>query len=468
MNRLFYKNKIIFKFKLILSYATILFACLFSMKKIYAGVLSCEVEIIGNKKNINNAKIKLFFRTTDTVIRNLFYSKTKADRKTPRSYKIIENKKNTKQTNSIKLSKKGSLTFNFSKQELKNFDSDDFKARIICAVILKYAKMPVNRANLKQIPPWLIYGCLAKIKTRLDKSSIPGITFAPAVHAFVVNAPQGKTNFIRQITSKHFPKSGPAFKLFLEFSNILIDSIKKLPKWRDGLMDLIELSMKNHYSPTFFEQIFSKKVHTFLINTSADVNQNTPYKPQEFENWFFENALRMSVNIFNPANAMASEKMFRKVEIVNYTAEFENNAGDTVHEERCCKIMDLPDKKSEIFNFDALVKHKEFEFTLLAYSVPTSFQPSIFDIKKALIKLRAGISDAQFKNSYTKAKNNFFSKVSKQYEIETYMEKMKKRFVPEIWRYRYELIELEKYKTKRAAIWPDLNEYISNWGKKQF
>jgi hypothetical protein len=301
----------------------------------------------------------------------------------------------------------------------------------------------------------------------LDKSSIPGIFFAPYVHAYVVNSPENPT-FLKQVSSKNYPESGPALKLYMEFTNILIESIKKLSKWREGIADMLELSVKNGYSPAFFEQIFSKKVHTYLINTSNSINKNSPYSNKEFENWFLNDAIRMSVNIFNPANAAASEKMFNKIEIVNYTAEFENNDGDTVHEERCCKIIDLPDKKSEIMNFDSLVRSKEFEFTLLAYSVPVTFQPAIFDIKKALIKLRAGLTSSEFKNMYGEAKNKFFEQINRQYEVENYIKKMEKRFVPEVWRYQQELIELEKYKKKRTELWHPLNEYISNWNRKNF
>jgi hypothetical protein len=284
------------------------------------------------------------------------------------------------------------------------------------------------------------------------------------VHAYVVNPPENPA-FLKQISSKEYPDSGPALKLYMEFANILIDSIKKLPKWREGLTDMIDLSVKDGYSPAFFEQIFSKKVHTYLINTSTSVNENTPYTDSEFEKWFLDNAVQMSVNIFNPANAAASEKMFRKIEIVNYTAEFENSSGETVHEDRCCKIKDLADKKSEIMNFESIVRNKEFEFTLLAYSVPASFQPAIFEIKKTLIRLRAGLEPELFSKMYNDAKNKFFEEVNKQYEIENYMKKMEKRFVPEVWRYQQELTELDNYKKKRTELWKPLYDYISNWKK---
>jgi hypothetical protein len=423
-----------------------------------------EITINSKLKLKNKESIKVFIRTADSVIRTTLVSKSIGNQNFPRTY-IVNIVSPSKADNiEFKLHKDGVLSIKIPKPngEIKN---SKYALQIIGAIILKYSTNPVQIEHISNLPPWLIHGLLGKVKNRLDKSSIPGMFFVPAVHAFISSG-ENKT-LLKIVESNIIPNSGPGHQLFVELSRILLESIKKLPKWRDGIYNLIYLSSKSGYMPTYFEQIFAKKVNTYLNNTRvANAIQSKDDSDYQLEKWFSDCAIQMSVNVFNPANAALTEKLFRKIEIVNYPAKVEDDNGNIVQEERYCKLIDIPNKKAEIINYDAIIKNKEYELALLSYSVPYSFQPSIFKIKKALIQLRINNDGESFKKEYEKEKNNFYNNLSKQYELETYLKESELKYVPTVWKYRYEIQEIKNYKNKKNNRWQALTKYLDTWESK--
>ena len=443
--------------------STIIIFCIIVLSNTLYAKNPCEVTVNSEIKIKNAETIKVFIRTADSVTRTLLVSKKLHNQKISRIYNItILTASNTKIK--FKFLKKGILSIELP-NIAKELQNSQYAPQIIGAMILKYSAQKITNENISKLPPWLIYSILGKVKNRLDKSSIPGIFFVPAVHAFVSSGED--EGLLKIVESKTYPTSGPSHQLFLELSQVLLKSIRKLPKWREGLHDLVDLSINANYAPAYFEQIFRKKVNTYIANTT--VLKTTHQKDENdnaLEKWFYNNAVQLSVNVFNPANAAFSEKLFRKIEIVKYPATFEDSEGNLIEEERYCKISDLPDKQAEILNFDSVVKGKEYEFAILGYSVPYNFQPSIFKIKKALINLRINTKSDIFKTEYEKEKNIFFNKISKQYELEAYLKKSERKYVPEIWQYRYELQQIKIYKTKIRKRWKALTKYLNLWESK--
>jgi hypothetical protein len=83
-----------------------------------------------------------------------------------------------------------------------------------------------------------------------------------------------------------------------------------------------------------------------------------------------------------------------------------------------------------------------------------------------LIQLRINNDGESFKKEYEKEKNNFYNNLSKQYELETYLKESELKYVPTVWKYRYELQEIKNYKNKKNNRWQALTKYLDTWESK--
>lgn len=421
----------------------------------------CEVKIFSRNSTVDLSEIKTFFRTVDVVISRIIPSPNKK-KVIPQIYTIVlVHDKDFKKVNIINGKLKG-IRFYLPENTKVWAENDKILSSIVAAVLLKKCGYsPDNNQN--NLPPWLVYGILSKVKRRMDKANIPGIMTFPGIHMLLTSGVP--PNLLKISTSPVRAGDGPAYDVFLEASEIMLESTGRLPKNREAIKDLIDLSMQGIPPENSFIQIFSKKVHNMLQNTTeiSQLDRDRQIN-EELQDWLIDNATLLAVNAFNPGNADFAERQFRKIGIVRYISVVDDNNGKA-KEERYCKVENLKEKKKDIKNFPALVRFKELEFARLEFAVPASMQPSLYRIKRALHKLRAD-SSYDFKKEFLDAKQQFYNEIEKYNEIDAYLKQMEFRFVPESWRYRTELKEIEKSKNKERRRWPTLTKYLDSVEKE--
>lgn len=415
----------------------------------------CEIKIFTRNSRVNLDEIKAFFKTVDIVIMRMLPHEKKNRLKKPGLYTVVLMKeKDFKKAEIIDEKKKG-IRFYLPENIFDWAKNDQITAKLVTAILLKKCGYDADKKH-KNIPRWLKFGILAKVKRRLDKGNIPGIITYPGVHMLLTTEPA--PDLLKIASSPVKPVDGPAYDIFLETSEILLSSVRRLPKSREGIKDIVELSIKGLPPKASFSKVFGKKVHQLLQNTTEISKLNRDQDTEdELKEWLNDSAVLMSVNPFKPGNANFAEKQFRKIEIVRYTSAIPSP--QNTKEERYCMVEHLKEKKDEIKNFPSVVKDKEIEFARLEFAVPSSIQSSLNTIKKALLKLRTD-SSFKFKSAYLEAKKDFYDEVEQYNEIEYYLKQMEPRFVPESWRYRTELQELDKWHQKTKLHWPALTEYL--------
>jgi hypothetical protein len=427
-----------------------------SMCNISMAVGNCELKIFTRNSKVDLKDIKAFFRNSDLVVSRALPEKKGKKHTLPVYTIVLMNAKDFKKIEIVDEKAKG-IRYYLPKETGKWLKKDRIKAKIITSMILKKAHLDLNK-NAKKLPPWLVYGILSKVKRRLDKATMPGIITFPGMHMLLTTSPPPD---LLEIASRPVHSGdGPIYKFFLEASEIIVDSIKRLPQSKESILDLIKLAIKGYPPKDAFIQIFAKKIYIFKKNTT-ETNDSTQLKSSEvLKRWLLENAISMAVNTFKPGNAHFAEKQFRKVEIVKYTTILDNEKKDK-REERFCQVSELPAKKKEIENFNLVLRNKELDFTRLAFSIPILLQPGILKIKESLEMLRSG-SMKNFKKHYNQAKKEFYTGIDKMNKLEAYLVKIELESLPESWKYQHELQELRKWDKKQKKRWPKLTKYIDS------
>jgi len=436
-------------------YLTICFVfVLFLICEISMAVGSCELKIFTRNSKINLNDVKAFFKNADLITSRMLPAK-KANKKILPVYTIVlMNDKDFKRNQIIDKKGKG-IRYYLPEDTNKWVKNDRIKAKIIASMILKKANLNL-KANYKKLPPWLVYGILSKVKRRLNKATIPGITTFPAIHMLVTTSSPPD---LLEIVSKPLRSGdGPIYQIFLEASEIIVDSIRRLPKSRESIIDVINLSVKGYPTKEAFIQAFAKKIYILRNNTTESIEIKKRNSSEVMHQWLLENALLMAVNTFKPGNAYFAEKQFRKVEIVKYIATPDNEEAEN-KEERYCQVNELQAKKKEMDNFNAILREKELAFARLAFSIPALLQPGILKIKRSLEMLRAG-NIRNFKEEHDQAKKEFYTGLDKMNKLEVYLSKLELESLPESWKYRYELKELAKWDKKKRKRWPALTRYF--------
>jgi len=416
---------------------------------------SCEVKIYTRNSKVNLREIKTFFRTADLLISRILPAEKKKRGNPSLSHYavVLLDEKHFNKFEVLDTSNK-ELRFYLPEKTSDWIGKDRITSRIILSILLKRSGAVVARRA--KLPPWLVYGVLAKVQRRLSKANIPGMVTFPGVHMLLTAS--STPDLFEIAFSSLKPEDGAAYKIFLETSEILLAAVLRLPQSRNAIKDIVDLSVDGIPARKTFDMILGKKVYSFLDNTTdisklGIVRQNH----DELKTWLNDYAILKSVNPFKPGNARFAEKQFSKIKIVKYLSKSEK--GSKAEEIRYCKVADLFIKRKEIKNFTFVVKNKEIEFSRLEFAVPIQMQTSIYNMKKYLRKLRTD-SSFKFKKAYVLAEQNFYDEVEKYYELETYLGKMELRFVPEAWRYRTEFQEISKSETYKRKRWPALTKYL--------
>ena len=419
---------------------------------------NCAIKIYTRNSKVDLKKIKSFFHTANLVVSRVLPSQK--NRMQP-YYTIVLMKEEDFKKVEILSKKRGEIRFYLPEKTSNWMNNDQITAQIIAAMLLNKAGLPPDQ-NYEKLPSWLVYGLLSKVQHRLDKTKIPGILTFPGVHMLLTTEPP--PDLLKIASSPVKPDDGPAYKIFLETSVIFLNSIRKLPKNKEAILDLINLSIEGISSAQSFMQIFAKKVNIVRKNTTEMPAENSCKNYNGLKEWLNENAILMSVNTFKPGNASFVEKQFRKIEIVRYFAVPDPEKPNE-KEERYCNVEALFAKKKEIENFNTIIEMKELDFSRLIFAAPLPFHSSLTKMKIALLTLRTNSYD-DFKQKYMKAKQEFYDEIERFNKIELYVKKTELKYAPESWRYKTELEELAKWHKKHKTEWPALTKYLNQWEKE--
>lgn len=421
------------------------------------GTGNCELKIFTRNSKADLNDIKSFFRNADLVVsRTLPAEPVKNDlpEKLPIYNIVLMNEKDFKKIEIMDEGKNG-IRYYLPEDISKWADNDRIKAKIIASMILKKAHLNLE-TNINQLPPWLVYGILSKVNRRLDKANIPGIITFPALHMLLITSPP--PDLLEIAAKPAYQDDGPIYQVFLESSEVIVDTLRRLPKSRESIIDVINLSLKGFPPKNAFIEAFAKKVYVFKNNTSDSLDTKNLQSSEVLNQWLIENAILLAVNSFNPGNASFAEKQFRKIEMVKYIA-VPNREEKDKKEERLCRVDEILEKKKEMENFNAVIRVKEVDFARLAFSLPEPLQPGILKIKEALEMLRGGVTE-NFAKRCRDAKQEFYSGLEKMNQLETYLSKLELEALPPSWKYSWELDETRKWNNKVQNRWPALTKYL--------
>ncbi len=364
-------------------------------------------------------------------------------------------------------------------------DDDKALSRLIEGILLK--KLDLDPAmHSRMLPPWLVIGILGKLRARLCVSSIPGIRTYPAMKMLVTDDPA--TDLLKIAFSvPMYPDSNPMASVSIQTSDALLSAVMRLPGHREALRGLADLSVQGVDHDKAFVKIFAGMVRNFLISTAEmTLLQEKLDDYGMLREWFYDNAVMLSVNSFSPARAGFAERQFRKIEVVAYAlespeerkdsnepAKVKANAervadpahGDSEQEIRYCSLNELQQKKNEIKNFPSIVKSKEHQLSRLEFSAPILLNESIREMRRALFNLRTD-SSFKFEANFMTAKNKFFEQLQKCHDIERFMDEIESAVIPESWRFRSEIREIELHEERRRAVWPELSRYLDSIEEK--
>lgn len=440
--------------------ATGLFLLFFYISPSSLAVKKCELKIFTRNSKIDLNEIKAFFNNANLFVARILQTE-KRKKKSVNVYTIILMKdKDFKKINIVDKGKKG-IRYYLPEEIGKWKNNDRIKAKIIASMILKHSKYRLDE-NYKKLPAWLIYAILSKVERRLDKANIPGIMTFPGMHMLLTTSPPPE---LLEIASRPVhSEDGPLYNIFLETSEIMLDSIWRLPKRKESLKDLISLSMKGFPTKEAFIQAYAKKVFVYKNNTTEALDDQELKSPDVLKQWLLDNAILMSINTFKPGNAHFAEEQFRKIEMLKYIAIPDQTSKDK-KEERFCQVSELQSKQKEIENFSAVIRSKELDFARLAFSTPSILQPGILKIRESLEMLRMG-TIRNFESSYKQAKQEFYNGIDRMNKLETYLAKTERDSLPASWKYRYELEEMKKWDKKRKKRWPSLTKYMDKLEKE--
>lgn len=417
-----------------------------------------NVKIFSRNSRINQKEIKLFFITTNLIIKRILPKRTKSTDAIDHYTIVLLNEKKFKKVEILAKSKK-ELRFYLPEKSSLWMNNNKILSKIISKLLIREARL-LSGKKYKSAPKWLINGVIAKIKRRLNVNKIPGIITYPAVHMYMQATSEPR--LINLLNSSLKPSDGAAFTLFYETSDLILTAIQKLPEYKKDIRTIIELSATSDIPPKdSFNQIFGKNIVAFRKNTNTTYNINKNLDNNEIVNlWLIESAIRYSINIFNPSNATFAEKRFKKVEIVGYYPVIEKS-DDSDQELRYCLLEDFAKKRDDIKEFAVLRKQKELELIRFEFSLPPSLQEPIRNIRLDLVAMGNNASYDYIKH-YKINKKKFYIELEKLNELERYISKIERQYVPESWRYGSEFELINVWDKKRETLWPSLTKYLDS------
>ena len=351
--------------------------------------------------------------------------------------------------------------------------NDKILSNIIASIILKKSNVS-NGENPAVIPAWITYAILKKIDRRQSKAMIPGTVSYPGIHALVLS---GTTPYwMSLVTAKTPPNEPSAHEIYKEGSEIILDSIMRLPGGKEAMLDIIELANKGIKKEDLFQHVFTKKVSE--LESHIDFTKSKNGSHAVLEKWLEYNFRIASVNTFTPCSPTDAEKLFREAEIVSYQAKINdddaNEEKNVKTEPRFCKIEELPEKLDEIMDLKTVLIKKQRDLARIAFSIPIPLQESMYRIQTSLNLLFNAKDDETLKTTfhekYLHSKEKFYQGLEKQNKIDAYIFKMEKTFVPTGFRFYAEINAMKEIKGKERAAWPALTELLDKndtWHTKE-
>ena len=418
-------------------------------------VQTCDIKIFTGKTRADTSEIKNIVRTADMLVSRL---QSPADRKKSISrYTIVVMSGEKSRKPALTTDKNGDLRFYVSGTPDFPEKNLSFLVDMISAMILQKTGIS-DGLNYKDVPQWIPSAILRKVNRRMDRTKLPGSIIFPGIHAIVLSGK--KTDWLATISVPVplLPSAEQAYRIYFEGTEIILDGIFRLPDARQTIKDLIALANKGISPEDAFQSVMTKK-----LNTMATVSDFSAFggnaEGNLLEQWLKYTFSISSVNILNPCDAVFAEKIFRKAEVVEYTADTGDAQGAPV-ETRYCRTDELPDKLGEITNLNKVVLKKQRNLARIAFAMPIILQNPVYKMEKALRLLLSGKKD-DFRKIYTAEKNNFFNALETQHKLEAYMLDMEKKFVPPGYRYAEEIKVIKHTRSREEKLWPELTEFLA-------
>lgn len=428
---------------------------LLSLFSMGARVHEVDIKVFTGKSKADLSAVRSFFRTSDILISRILPKK----RCRQISYSIVlMNKKEFKKPQ-IMSTGNTKLRVYLPEDISKWNDNHEVFSNLIASAILKKSGISSGE-NYQTVPKWLTYAIVNKILRRSNDNIIPGTVSFPGIHALVVSGDE--VDWIKTISHPMKPEDGPAYQVFLDSSEIILDGILRLPDGKQVLFDIIELSNKDLDPADLFKGAIIKKIDKLQGTVKNDIF-DTDIEPDILKGWLEYIFKLSSVNVMNPCNASFSEKLFIDHQLVKYyakTGKDENSA----KEERYCKIEELPDKVKEITDIKSVILKKQRDLVRIAFAMPIPLQTPVYKMEKSLNLILAKKLN-EFKKEYATQKINFYNNLEKQHKVEVYILKTEEKFVPPGFRYSNEYMILQKIKDQNRKRWPELHEYLDTFSE---
>ena len=426
----------------------LLFACTAPLHAQYRRK-SCNIKIFTKGSQKDLPKIRSLFNIADLTVSRILPKKHSA----LIDYSIILIPKNEFKKADILSQGDNKLRFYLS-ADIQSWQNDEqIISNIIASLILKKSETSKGE-NFKVIPRWMTHALLRKIERRSRKQSIPGTISFPGIHAIVLSGTQVK--WLKIVSQTPPAEDSNAYKIYMEASEIILDSILRLPGGNKVILDMIELANKDVNAKDVFVSTVTKKLYEIEKHTTFQVDDNAD--KQILENWLNYTFRISSVNTFTPCDATEAEKLFTKAEIVKYRAKMSDKK-DAKTEERFCKIEELPDKLKEIVDLKLVILKKQRDLVRVGFSIPILLQDPVYKMQKSM-DLLTTLKKDQFKKIYKAQKRLFFNALEKQNALEAYILKTEQEFVPPGYRFYAEInAEKDMEKIERAR-WPALTELM--------
>jgi len=407
-----------------------------------------EIRVSCRNPRVNKWKIQQLFRKIDFLVR--FLANDKKSQQDNCSVILVDREV---LDNIEIISVKGNDLRLYLSEKHRSWEKDDqVLAQAVSAMLLQNYRIQADQ-HYHQVPRWLSTGLLRNLRNRLDRKKIPGVSTYPGIHALFREGLS--VDLWKIIQYPLSPEDGPAYQLYTEACEILLDAILKLPKGKEILKDLVYTAAKGISDEMAFQTVLGK--------TPPLTNEVFPEVGirRRLKDWYIKSAYRASINIFKPAGAKFAELQFRQAEKIEYTAKpGENAKAPEKTEQRFCLLGELGEKWPEIKDPLLLVTEQENKFTKLYHAVPTVLHPSIIKIFAALKKLKSGDPD-DFTTGYAVARKEFYQQLNRLIAIEEYLATAERQFISPAQRYVEELKVIRRGRQQQEQIWPQLDELLA-------
>ncbi|MBN1865020.1 MAG: hypothetical protein JW808_08975 [Victivallales bacterium] len=431
---------------------------------------TCEFKFFSRKGKVNTEDVRTVFRSADIIVSRLV-PRIEKGKPPPTRYSIVL-------MDSAEF--KGIEIINLKGTEIRFHLPEDFNdwigddkalSSLIEGIMLKKLDLDPS-LHSRKIPPWLILGILGKLRARLCTSSIPGIRTYPAVKMLVTDDPP--PDLLKVVFSApRDPDPDPMTSISIQTSDVLLSAVMRLAGHREAIKSLVDLSVQGVDHEQAFVRIFAGMVRNFLTSTSElTLLQEKLDDYGMLREWLYENAILLSINIFSPARAGFVERHFQKIDVVPYIMDLPedrkvgNDAGSGGDADiRYCSLHELNEKRNEIKDFPSVVRNREQLLSRLEFTAPTILHEGIRLMRRSLFNLRSD-SSYQFRKNFLAAKKTFFEHLQRCHDIEGFMDDTEVAVVPESWRFRSEMREIERHQVRKGTLWPEVSKVLDSMERK--